>query len=173
MSETPDSPAPVRTITIGDKTLTIVEAEASARSSANWFWWIAALSLANSISTMLELKYGMILGLGITQVIDALLLVTPDGSAQTISVTGRVIHLAMVLGAIGVFFLIGVRARAGSVGAFRFGMIAYALDGVIFLLIADWVGVGFHVFVLFMLWGGYGLAKALNGARSEPAVAVV
>jgi hypothetical protein len=34
-------------------------------------------------------------------------------------------------------------------------MVLYALDGLIFLAVKDWIGVGFHVFFLFGLWGGY------------------
>ena len=40
------------------------------KSSASWFYWIAALSMINWISSALQIGYGFILGLGITQFID-------------------------------------------------------------------------------------------------------
>jgi hypothetical protein len=37
----------------------------------------------------------------------------------------------------------------------------FALDGAIFLLVQDWVGVGFHAFALFMILRGYSAARQL------------
>lgn len=65
---------------------------------------------------------------------------------------------------------IGVHARGQSVGAFKLGILFYALDGLIFLAVGDWIGVGFHVFVLFFLWGGLGIAKTLAAAKQSAAV---
>ena len=38
-------------------------------------------------------------------------------------------------------------------------MVLYAIDGLIFLLVQDWLSIGFH---LFALWGLYGGMKTIN-----------
>src|SRR5438477_10996020 len=45
-----------------------------ARSGANWFYWIAALSLLNSIIFFTGSNFSFFVGLGLTPLIDALLL---------------------------------------------------------------------------------------------------
>ncbi|MFQ5608913.1 MAG: hypothetical protein ACE5F8_01425 [Woeseiaceae bacterium] len=55
--------------------------------------------------------------------------------------------------------------------AYILGMIVYALDGLIFVLVQDWVSVGFHAFVLFMLWGGYGVTKEVLDFQAASATA--
>lgn len=46
------------------------------------------------------------------------------------------------------------------------GMIVYAADGMIYVVFGDWIGAGFHAFVLFMLWGGFGIARAIRAVES-------
>jgi hypothetical protein len=166
-------PEPPRTITFGNKQMSVTEAENAIRSSGNWFWWIAALSVVNSVATVLQLKYGMVLGLGLTQVFDAVVLLDENGTLNDASLGVHLVHAALVLGTAWLFVRIGVHARAQSVKAFKFGMAIYALDGLIFLVVGDWIGVGFHVFVLFFLWGGLGIARTLATAKQSYAGSAV
>src|SRR5512138_3090367 len=46
--------------------------DARIKSGAAWFYWIAGLSLINSVAALSGSKWGFILGLGITQVFDAI-----------------------------------------------------------------------------------------------------
>ena len=62
--------------------------------------------------------------------------------------------LALDLLAAAVFILFGVFANKGHRWAFIVGMVLFALDGLIFLLAQDWIGVGFHVFVLYCFFRG-------------------
>jgi len=48
------------------------------------------------------------------------------------------------------------------VWAFAVGAVVYALDGLIFLGLRDWVGVAFHVFVLVMTVHGLDAARRLS-----------
>ena len=50
------------------------------------------------------------------------------------------------------------------------GMIAYALDAVLFALAGDWVALGFHGLVLFFLWGGWTAQGAVE-RQGAPATA--
>jgi hypothetical protein len=45
------------------------------------------------------------------------------------------------------------------------GMVLFALDGLIFLLAQDWLGVGFHALVLWWLFRGFGACRQLNASR--------
>ena len=61
-----------------------------------------------------------------------------------------------------IFVVLGQRAVQGHGWAFLVGMTLFALDGAIFVLIQDWIGVGFHAFALLMIVRGYVAARRLS-----------
>jgi hypothetical protein len=67
--------------------------------------------------------------------------------------------------AAGLFVLFGYFATRGHLWAFIAGMALFALDGVIFLIARDWLGVGFHVFVLYCLFRGFTACQRLHAKR--------
>jgi hypothetical protein len=170
MTETNDADAEPsaspKTILVGNQEMTVEMATLAARNSARWFWWIAGLSAINSIASLIQAEYSMVLGLGVTQILDGLyagaLSTTTTGTGALILQAIYVVFLAL---AIGFFYQIGVMARELRLTAYLVGMIVYALDGLIFALFQDWIGVGFHLFVLFMLWGGFGIARAIRAVE--------
>ncbi len=121
--------------------------EARIKSGAAWFYWIAGLSLVNSFVALSGSKWGFILGLGITQVFDAI--------GRQMGSAGMVVALVLDLFAAVVLVLFGVFAGRKQAWSFIVGMVLYALDGLIFLLAGDWLSVGFHVFALFGIWRGF------------------
>lgn len=127
---------------------------AQLKSGASWFYWIAALSLINSIVAFTGSDWRFIIGLGITQIFDAI--------GHEIASAGKIVALLLDLIAAGVFVLFGVFANKGHLWAFITGMILFALDGVIFLLAHDWIGVGFHLFVLYCLFRGVQACRRLT-----------
>ena len=64
----------------------------------------------------------------------------------------------------GAVVLFGVFAHKRHLWAFVVGMVLIALDGLIFLIAQDWLGVGFHVFVLYCLFRGAKACRELNAA---------
>ena len=128
------------------------KAEARARSGANWFFWIAAMSIINSITTLAGSDLGFIVGLGITQLFDA---AGAEFGAQAVT-------FVLSLLAAGGFVFFGVFARKQMGWAYVTGMILYALDGLLFLAVGDILSVGFHAFVLFFMFNGYRANKALQ-----------
>jgi len=158
--------AETREIVVAGKKMSLEKARSSVHSSANWFWWVAGLSVANSVAILAELNYGMILGLGVTQIVDGIAVALLKEASGTAATVIKFLHLVVVGAAAGFFYLIGVKARQLRLWAYRVGLAAYALDALIFVIFKDWVAVGFHVFVLFMLWGGYGIAKVLVAEES-------
>lgn len=127
---------------------------AQLKSGASWFYWVAGLSLVNSVVAFTGSDWRFILGLGITQIFDAL--------GNEIATAGKIVALVLDLIAAGIFVLFGVFANKGHLWAFITGMVLFALDGLIFLLAQDWVGVGFHVFVLYCLFRGVQACRRLK-----------
>ena len=127
---------------------------AQLKSGASWFYWIAGLSLINSISAASGSSWRFIVGLGITQIFDEF--------GNQMGSAGRWVALVLDLLAAGVFILFGVFAHKAHSWAFIVGMILFALDGLIFLLASDWIGVAFHAFVLYCLFRGFQACRALR-----------
>lgn len=148
----------------GGTRIALADALRTVQSSASWFWWVAGLSLVNSVGAMFDSAYGMVLGLGITQMIDAIFLYGADGEAAQPALAARAIHLALVLGIAGLFVAIGVLAKRHIAMAFVAGMALYLADALLFMVAGDWIGLGFHAFVLFMLWSGYSTLRAIQAA---------
>ena len=123
-------------------------------SGASWFYWIAALSLINSISALSGSDWRFIFGLGITQIFDAL--------GNEIAGGGKAIIFVLDLFAAGILVFFGFFAYKRHTWAFLVGMILLALDSLIFLLAQDWIGVAFHAFVLFRLFRGFQACRKLN-----------
>ncbi|MFL6273836.1 MAG: hypothetical protein ACJ74G_01395 [Blastocatellia bacterium] len=114
--------------------------------SANWFFWIAGLSLINSIATHLGGNWHFFLGLGITAVADAV--------AQQIGGIGPGLALVFDLIGAGIFVGIGLLARRMMLWAFVVGMVAYGLDGVVLLMLGEYLSAGFHGYVLYSIYLG-------------------
>src|SRR2546427_329498 len=62
---------------------------------------------------------------------------------------------------IGGVVLLGTRAVRGHAWAFLVGVSLYGLDALISLLAHDWLGLGFHVFVVIMILRGFQAARHL------------
>ena len=129
-----------------------------ANSGASWFYWIAGLSLVNTIAAFTGSDWRFIVGVGLTQVIDELVL----QYFQNVGTAAKGLVLAFDLVVAGMIIALGVLAHKGHLWAFIVGMIGYSLDGLIFLLAGDWIGVGFHVFAVFCIFSGYRAARMLS-----------
>jgi hypothetical protein len=126
--------------------------QSQRRSGGQWFYWVAALSLINAVVALAGQDWRFILGLGVTQLVQDLAQES-GGAGMKAGLVG--------LAVIAIFGFLGQRAVAGYRWAFLAGMILYGLDGLIFLMVQDWVGVGFHAFVLAMVGRGWAAARKL------------
>ena len=142
-----------------------------AKKASGWFAAIALFSVVNSVLVLLNAKVSFVIGLGATQVVDALLLGVRESAAGAVEAVCTLIAVAVNLVIIGLVMLIWWLSKRGNAIAYVIGMVLYLLDTAIFLLVQDWVGVGFHVFFLAMLWGGYGFVRAWNVAQQALAEA--
>ncbi len=136
-----------------------------AKKARGWFAAIAAFSIVNSLLIMFGAEVSFVIGLGATQVVDAIMAVTRQEAGASAATALTVVGFGINLCIIGVVMLIWWASGKGSTTAYLVGMVLYALDGLIFVLVQDWIGVGFHVFFLAMLWGGYRFMR--EWARAE------
>lgn len=148
---------PVQT---GDKAeMSLAEQKATALAivqshlvrAANWFYWIAGLSLVNLGAITVGANFRFIIGLGFSELLGG---VAKELSAESgsngvlIAACAGGVLLAAFFGACGWF------ARRPSMVAFIVGMVVFGLDTFIFIFSSDWLGVAFHVYATYCLWRG-------------------
>ena len=125
-----------------------------ARTGAKWFYWIAGLSMINSIVVITGGNFHFVIGLGITSVVDAL--------AKRAGSAGSVLDIIINGFVAGAFVLFGTFAVKAQKWAFVVGMALYALDGLLLLGVKDVLSVAFHAYALFAIYRGYTAAKLVQ-----------
>jgi hypothetical protein len=142
------------------------------KNGASWFFWIAALSLVNSIILTVGGQWNFLIGLGITQVIDGIASgVAAEAGVEAATIIKILAFTADIVIA-GVFVVFGILAMKRYKISFIIGMILYALDGLIFLMVPDLLSLGFHLFALFGLYTGlqaYNKLKEMEHSEISPA----
>jgi hypothetical protein len=154
-----ESPQPSETTQLLEAKLRL---ENQAKNGANWFYWIAALSIINSVILIAGGTLSFIFGLAITQVIDAFayLIETELGTTGP----GIITFIGLILDVIvaGIFAIIGVLSRSQNRVAYIVGVVLYGLDALISLLLQYWLGAFFHLVVVGALIRGL---NAMNKLR--------
>ena len=142
--------------------------EQRMKSGANWFYWIAALSLVTSVISLAGGSWAFLVSLGVTQLVDAV----ANAGAERVGWGVKVFALAFDLVAAGLFALLGMFANKRQTWAFVVGMVLYLLDALVCLFIGFWLGLAFHAFALYSIFGGYRACAALaelDGRTPPPA----
>ena len=127
--------------------------------AANWFYWIAGLSLVNLGAIATGASFRFIIGLGFLQIL--------GGEAKSMAVSGGSNGALLIACAGGValtafFVACGWFARRPSMVAFIAGIAVFALDTLIFIRAADWIGVAFHGWAIYALWRGVTATRHYN-----------
>lgn len=144
--------------------------EQQFRNGVNQFYWIAGLSLVNTIISLNGGSATFVIGLGITQFIDAF---TKSWVKQIGPATGNIVSFIGFfadLALAGMFILFGVLGRKRFGKVILFGMILYAMDGLIFLVFQDWFAFIFHVILLISLVKGYSALNQLKKLEGSQAI---
>ncbi len=121
------------------------------KSGANWFYWIAGLTLVTTIMTVSGADWRFLISLGTTQVIDGI----AAAMSADLGSTPTIIALVFDAFLIGIFIFFGVLANKRLLWAYILGMVVFFLDGMVALLIQDWIGVIAHVVVLIFMVPGF------------------
>jgi hypothetical protein len=115
--------------------------EQRVRNGGRWFYWIAGLSAVNFVFFFMGSSTGFALGTTIDWVFQGIIEELADPSLSWIG------HV----GVIALFVFLGVRATAGAQWAFILGGLIYTVDGLILLLVGDWIGIVVHGIALFAI----------------------
>jgi hypothetical protein len=138
---------------------------AEMQSGTNWFYWIAGLSLVNTVISLTSANVAFGAGLGVTQIIDAV-----AGEIE-----GPLKALPLIIGftAVGLFALFGYLGGQGQMWAIITGMVLYALDGLILLGLGALggsmpiIGLVIHGLALYYLFQGLGACRRLQALEAE------
>jgi len=127
------------------------------KSGANWFFWIAGLTIVTSILSFTGANWRFLISLGTTQVIDAL----ANAMSEELGGAPKVVALVLDLILSGVFVVFGVLANKKFLWAYILGMAVFIVDGLVSMLVQDWVGVIAHVVVVFFMVPGFMAGRKL------------
>lgn len=121
--------------------------ERRIRSGAGWFFFIGAFSLVNSIVVMTGYNWRFVIGLGITDIITAF--------SGNLGSAGMAVGLTLDVLVLGLFAMFGIFARKKHSWSFIAGMVCYALDGGLLLMLgAQMMSILFHGLALFFMFTG-------------------
>ena len=140
------------------RTQEMLLAGVAVKRGANWFYWIAALSLVNTFAAISGGHFHFLLGLGITDVTAAL------------SPRLRAIGLLIDVLVLGFFCMCGYYAGKAHKWAFLMGMTFYLLDAGITMLGQDWLSFAFHIYALLCIWRGF---SRISAAHQSGQIAVL
>ena len=140
-------------------------------SGAAWFFWIGGASILNTILGAAGIQWGLVVGLGVTYLIDGM---AEYLSNVDLSATGPTPIYAVIIDLViaGGFLLIGRVARQGKLGWYAAGTVLYFLDGLLFVLAADILGIAVHGIAIYGLISGWRAARSLKKVET-PAPALV
>ena len=153
------APAPAT----ADSSVQKLRAQQILGASASWFLWIAGLSLVNSVIGLAGGNLHFIVGLGITQIVDAV--------AHEVGKTGIVLDLIINGIVAGLFVFFWHFARKGQKWSFLVGMVLYAADGLLLVLFKDILSVAFHAYALYRMYGGLKVLPMLKKAEATAQMA--
>ncbi|HVD51210.1 MAG TPA: hypothetical protein VNB51_04155 [Candidatus Udaeobacter sp.] len=131
-----------------------------------WFYWIGGASILNSVLNAAGTQWGLAVGLGVTYLIDELARVT--SSTLRTPIYAFIIDVAIACS----FLLIGRAARRGNLGWYAVGIALYFLDGLLFVLFADFLGIAVHAIAIYGLISGWRATRSLRQLEM-PAPALV
>lgn len=144
----------------------ILELQARGHKGANWFFWVAGLSIVNSISVHGGMTGYFVVGLGVTLVVDSIAKAIGEQHPEfDIGLKAFGIGFAVVAALVVTFF--GWFARKGVLIIFAIGMILYLFDGLLFLILQDLMSVAFHGFALFWMWSGFSAFRQIRAIEAE------
>lgn len=144
-------------------------AELSQRfaSGANWFYWIAGLTLVTSLIGLLGSEWGFALSLGITRLIDGFAIFFSESFGEAPKVIAVVLDIFITA----LFVGFGYLANKRHMWAYLTGMILFLFDSLLSIIIFDVLGIIIHGFALVMMIRGYIAGRDLLALEREMAEA--
>jgi hypothetical protein len=133
------------------------ELQVAARKGANWLFWIAGLSVINSVISVINVN-GMpnyVLGLATGNLVGGMAI----GIAQTLGVADWGVGVRLIFQSFNVLFA-GLFAMMGILAAKQYrwviivGLALYASDAMTYMVYGDLLSIAIHGVALWGLWQG-------------------
>ncbi len=155
MSEPADASAqqPIQ-IVINQVADAMVALKQAGNIGANWFYWIAGLSLVNTTMVHGGGDLHFIVGLSVTAIVDG---IAKGVGQQRPDLANVAMGIAVVFSVCvaAVVFLFGWFSRKRLLWVFGIGMGLYLLDGLNYLLFEDYLSAAFHGYALWAMSRGF------------------
>jgi len=136
-----------------DSTRTIAELQRRIRIGASNFYWIAGLSMVYTLFSLFGATGIFPVGLAMAQIVNGY----ASGAAKSFSGPAGLIQgiaVLITLGIAGLFALCAYLAVRGRHWTYVTGMALYGVDTLLMLMFSDYAGFAFHLFFLWLLFGG-------------------
>ncbi|HEY3580197.1 MAG TPA: hypothetical protein VGK82_06615 [Pyrinomonadaceae bacterium] len=127
------------------------------QSGANWFYWIAGLTIITSVIGLMGGGWRFFLSFGTTQLIDGI----ANAASQGLGNATKVIAFVLDIFITAAFVAFGALAHKKHLWAYVAGMVVFLLDALVSFLFVDWIGILVHAFVLFVMFRGYQAGREL------------
>jgi hypothetical protein len=131
------------------------------RGGVGWFYWIAGLSLVNTVAFLVGIQMHFVVGLAITQIIDGFLYALTQGMNTAAGGILRALGLFLDVAIAGFFALLGFFGRKRYAWVVILGMGIYFVDAVLMIVFQDWLAAAFHALALYGLWTGWRAIRQL------------
>jgi hypothetical protein len=170
-SQVPEQPAPE--ITAEDAELAGLQAEllslqAQGQNGANWFYWVAGLSLVNAFISLVGGGVSFVFGLGITEFVGGFAAAIA-GEKPELATAMKIVGFGFAVVAAAVLVGFGWLSNKRFTPIFALGIVLYALDALLYLWFQMWISVAFHGFALFQMWQGLLAYRKLSAIlRTQP-----
>lgn len=166
-SESPEADAPevVAADPLDALRAQLAQLHARGTSGAGWFYWIAALSLVNSVILLSGGDRHFVVGLGVTLIADVVAKEIANQNPE-IAMVAKGIAFGFDLFVAAIVCLFGWLSRRPILPIFVVGMVLYLLDGLIYVLAGEWLSVGFHAFVLLGMWSGFSAYREMRQIKA-------
>jgi hypothetical protein len=138
----------------------------AGRRGANWFYWVAALSLVNTALMHLGANIHFVVGLGVSAIADAVAVLIATQHPEHALIC-RTVAITFSVLASGIVFLFGWLANRRYLVPFALAIVLYSVDGLLLILVQNWLSVFFHGYVVFCLWTGFRAQRELNKIERE------
>jgi hypothetical protein len=146
--------------------VSIAELQRRVRVGASNFYWIGGLSAVNTLFLLFGASVTFPIGLAITRIVSAFAAnaaINSPGTATMFQGIGVLINL-VIAGLFALFAFLAIKRRRW---VYLLGVALYGLDALLTLIFSDYAGFAFHLFFLWLLFGGMQADRKL-GKPSPP-----
>ncbi len=136
------------------------------KNGANWFYWIAGLSVVNTLIMLVGGNFAIVFGLGTTYIGGAL----AEGTAQNVpqdAGIARAVGFGFTVFIALIFCGFGWLANKRFQSMYFMGMGLYLLDGLLFLPLGMWIIAASHAYAVYIMWGGFQAFRQLRALERK------